>query len=54
MKAGVSLGVLGIDISSDLDQSLHIFNMHELSGEVKCTCLVFIELRDSNVVAAGE
>ena len=54
MKACITFIILGIDFSSQFDQSLEILNVHRDSCEVQSRRAFSIHVMDSNVVTTIE
>lgn len=54
METSVPIDVLGIDVRSQLDQSLHVFNMHRYGREMESCGILPVDVGDSDVVTAGK
>jgi len=54
MKASVTVDVLRVHICSQLDQCLHILDVHRDSGEVESCSIFTVRLGHPDIVTAGE
>jgi len=54
MQTGISIDILCINIRPQLDQSLHVFNMHGNGGKMQSCRAFAIRLGDTYAMAARE
>ena len=54
MQAGISVDILGIDISSKLNQRLNVLDMHLYARKVKGCGIFAIRVLDTDIVAPRE